>query len=109
VLVRPPGPAAAPCAHLDEVRAAGPAHDPSDDGCHECLRTGRPYRELRMCQTCGHVGCCDSSPGRHAAAHHARSGHPLVRSFEPGEDWYWCYADERLFEVPGESPAPSRT
>ncbi len=107
VLVRPPRTTAEPCAHLDAVRSAGPAPAPGDDGCHECLRTGRPYRELRLCQTCGHVGCCDSSPGRHAAAHHAETGHPLVRSFEPGEDWYWCYPDERLFEVPGGSPAPS--
>jgi MFS family permease len=108
VLVRPPRTAAAPCAHLDAVRAADGPPAPGDDGCHECLRTGRPYRELRMCQTCGHVGCCDSSPGRHAAAHHAETGHPLVRSFEPGEDWYWCYPDERLFEVAGGAPAPSR-
>ena len=105
VLVRPPRSAAAPCGHLERAREV----TPSDDGCHECLRDRTPYRELRICQTCGHVGCCDSSPGRHATAHQQESGHPLVRSFEPGENWYWCYPDRRLFEVPDAAPAPSRS
>ncbi len=60
-----------------------------------------------MCQECGHVGCCDSSPNRHATAHYHATGHPLVRSFEPGEDWWWCYADGLLFEVDGAPPSPS--
>jgi hypothetical protein len=105
VLVRPPRSAAGPCGHLEGARDV----TPSDDGCHECLRDRTPYRELRICQTCGHVGCCDSSPGRHATAHQQESGHPLVRSFEPGENWYWCYPDHRLFEVPDAAPAPSRS
>jgi hypothetical protein len=60
-----------------------------------------------MCQTCGHVGCCDNSPKRHATAHFHETSHPLIRSFEPGEDWWWCYVDELAFEVPGAGPAPS--
>jgi uncharacterized UBP type Zn finger protein len=55
-----------------------------------------------MCQSCGRVGCCDGSPGKHATAHHHETGHPLVRSFEPGERWWWCYIDEDLFEVAGQ-------
>jgi uncharacterized UBP type Zn finger protein len=60
-----------------------------------------------MCMTCGHVGCCDSSPNKHATAHWHLTSHPLVRSFEPGEDWWWCYPDELRFEVPDAPPAPS--
>jgi uncharacterized UBP type Zn finger protein len=52
-----------------------------------------------MCQTCGQIGCCDSSPNKHATAHHRASGHPVVRSVEPGEDWSWCYADEVMFRL----------
>jgi hypothetical protein len=64
---------------------------PSSPGCEDCLRTGDRWVHLRMCQTCGHVGCCDSSPNRHATAYwHAHHDHPLVRSYEPGEDWWWC-------------------
>jgi hypothetical protein len=61
-----------------------------------------------MCRSCGHVGCCDSSPARHATAHNAESGHPLVSSFEPGEDWWWCYVDEIGFLVP-DQPTYSHT
>jgi hypothetical protein len=87
----------AECSHLDKV---DPAAAPSANGCEDCLATGGRWVHLRMCRTCGHVGCCDSSPSRHATAHHAGSGHPLVSSFEPGEDWWWCYADEVGFVVP---------
>ena len=58
------------------------------------MKIGSPWVHLRLCLTCGHVGCCDSSPSRHASAHHTESGHPIVRSVIPGEDWRWCYADE---------------
>jgi hypothetical protein len=92
------------CTHLD---TAAPVN-PSGDGCVECLAQGGRWVHQRMCQACGHVGCCDSSPGKHATAHfHANPDHPLVRSFEPGEDWWWCYADEVAFEVDGQAPAPS--
>lgn len=62
---------------------------------------------LRICMTCGHVGCCDSSRNRHASAHYNAVGHPVVHSFEPGENWWWCYADQTTFEVEGAEPAPS--
>ena len=90
------------CAHLDSITAAFP----SAPGCEECLATGGRWVHLRMCQTCGHVGCCDSSPGRHATAHFRLTGDPLVRSFEPGEDWFWCYVDEVMFEL-ALPPGPS--
>ncbi|MCX5285155.1 UBP-type zinc finger domain-containing protein [Streptomyces sp. NPDC060011] len=73
---------------------------PGTEGCAECLARGGTWVHLRACLTCGHVGCCDSSRGQHAHAHHERSGHPLVRSVEPGETWAWCYEDE-VFLRPG--------
>lgn len=91
------------CSHLDEVRTA----EASGDGCVECLAGGGTWVHLRRCIGCGHVGCCDSSPGRHATAHFRTTGHPLVQSFEPGEDWYWCYVDEVAFELEGDGPSPS--
>ena len=78
------------CTHLDEIRDV----TPSADGCEECLRDGTRWVHLRICMACGHVGCCDSSPGRHASAHHRQTVHPVVRSLQPGEDWAWCYVDE---------------
>jgi Zn-finger in ubiquitin-hydrolases and other protein len=91
------------CTHLDTVQQVSP----SAPGCEDCMRTGDRWVHLRMCQTCGHVGCCDSSPNRHATAHNHTTGHAIVRSFEPGEDWWWCYADELMFTVEGADPAPS--
>jgi hypothetical protein len=64
------------------------------EGCEECLRIGSPWVHLRLCLTCGHVGCCDQSPGKHARRHAGLVGHPIIRSFEPGEDWRWCFVDE---------------
>jgi uncharacterized UBP type Zn finger protein len=93
------------CRHLDSITDV----TPSDDGCHECLLTGGRWVHLRLCQTCGHVGCCDNSPNRHATKHFRDTGHPIIRSFEPGEDWWWCYADELFFEIPGAPPAPSHS
>lgn len=78
------------CSHLERIRPVLP----SAAGCEECLAEGGVWVHLRICMTCGHVGCCDSSPGRHATAHFHATGHPVVRSLEPGEDWGWCYADE---------------
>ena len=91
------------CTHLDDIRTA----TASGDGCVECLATGGRWVHLRRCATCGHVGCCDSSPHRHATAHFHSSAHPLMQSFEPGEDWYWCYVDELAFEPAGEGPSAS--
>ncbi|MDP9073428.1 MAG: UBP-type zinc finger domain-containing protein [Actinomycetota bacterium] len=81
---------------------------PSSAGCQDCLAAGRhDWVHLRLCMTCGHVGCCDSSPGRHATKHFMATTHPIVRSYEPGEDWFWCYQDEVLFELEGAPPAHS--
>lgn len=70
--------------------------EPRTAGCEECLRSGGRWVHLRMCRICGHVGCCDSSPGRHATAHFHETGHPIARSIEPGESWSWCYVDEEV-------------
>lgn len=92
------------CTHLDAVQDVMP----SGDGCVECLRDGGRWVHLRLCMACGHVGCCNSSPGKHATAHaHEHAGHPIIRSFEPGEDWWYCYSDELTFAVEGQEPAPS--
>ena len=88
------------------ARGINPAATPSGQGCVECLATDGWWLHLRRCATCGHVGCCDSSPNRHASAHFRVGGHPVVQSFEPGEDWYWCYAD-RLFLEDGRGGSPS--
>lgn len=77
------------CTHLDAVRAV----EPRSDGCEECLATGSRWVHLRLCLSCGHVGCCDSSPNRHATKHFHGTRHPIVRSAEPGESWRWCYVD----------------
>lgn len=68
---------------------------PSSKGCEDCLKIGGRWVHLRLCLTCGHVACCDSSPNRHARAHANHTKHPIVQSFEPGEDWRWCYVDEQ--------------
>lgn len=78
------------CTHLNLVRPV----TPSGEGCVECLKSGDTWVHLRLCRTCGHVGCCDDSKNRHARKHFAAAGHPIISSFEPGEDWSWCFADE---------------
>ena len=77
------------CSHLETVHEV----TPNADGCEECLKRGDTWVHLRLCLSCGHVGCCDSSKNKHATKHYHRAGHPIVRSLEPGEDWRWCYAD----------------
>jgi uncharacterized UBP type Zn finger protein len=77
------------CTHLSEIQTV----KPSAPGCQECLATGSEWVHLRECLSCGHVGCCDSSPNRHATAHFHQTKHPIMQSFEPGEDWRWCYID----------------
>ena len=84
------------CEHLGEAQEV----TPSGDGCVECLQSGGRWVHLRLCEICGHVGCCDSSPNKHATAHFHATGHPLVQSYEPGEDWWWCYSDNVAFTVP---------
>jgi len=71
---------------------------PSGTGCAECEETGGWWFHLRRCTQCGHIGCCDSSPSQHASAHAAATGHPVIRSFEPGESWFWSYAENQLYE-----------
>lgn len=85
------------CTHLDQIGDV----EPNTDGCEECLKTNSTWVHLRLCLTCGHVGCCDSSPGRHATKHYRKSGHAIVRSLEPGEDWAWCNVDEVYLEPAG--------
>ena len=87
------------CSHLDQIALLElPA---AVDGCEDCLLTGGRWLHLRICLTCGHVGCCDSSPSRHATAHHHATKHPIIRSLERGEDWSWCFLDEVAFVVQG--------
>jgi uncharacterized UBP type Zn finger protein len=87
----------ASCSHLDAVTIVdAPA---AIAGCEKCLKTGGRWVHLRMCQSCGHIGCCDDSPGRHATGHHHETGHPIIRSVEPGEDWSWCYRDQLMFRL----------
>ncbi|HEY7915190.1 MAG TPA: UBP-type zinc finger domain-containing protein [Blastocatellia bacterium] len=85
---------AASCIHLDQIREVAP----KSEGCEECVRLGEPWAHLRLCKTCGHVGCCDTSKNKHATKHFHDTGHPIVKSLEPGEEWGWCYADQEFFE-----------
>jgi uncharacterized UBP type Zn finger protein len=95
------------CSHLDQVEVTELPAEVA--GCEECLAAGGVWLHLRICLSCGHVGCCDSSPGRHATAHATSSSHPIIRSLEPGEELCWCYADELAFVLPalrGETRIP---
>jgi uncharacterized UBP type Zn finger protein len=78
------------CSHVDQIRDVKPI----TSGCEECLKSGDSWVHLRMCLTCGHVGCCDSSRNKHATNHYRATGHPIMRSIQPGEDWLWCFVDE---------------
>ena len=89
---------APPCTHLDHVRLTRLPE--SAAGCEDCLAGGTQWLHLRICLECGHVGCCDDSPGRHASAHAESSGHPLIRSLEPGENWSWCFVDQVGLLIP---------
>ncbi len=89
----------ASCSHLDQVHDVAPS---TTKGCEDRLKIGDTWVHLRECLSCGHVGCCDSSKNRHATAHFRSSAHPLIRSFQPGEDWAFCYVDDVMFE-----PAPT--
>jgi uncharacterized UBP type Zn finger protein len=97
------------CAHLEKIaegRTGGVT--PSSHGCKECLASGSSWVHLRLCLSCGHVGCCDNSPNKHATKHFHSTKHPVIKSFEPDENWAWCYVDESSLEeiraFPGESP-----
>jgi uncharacterized UBP type Zn finger protein len=90
------GDTAAMCSHLDEIHLDVA---PSGSGCKECLEIGDIWVHLRRCMTCGHVGCCDSSKNKHATKHYRATDHPIIRSFQPGESWFWCYPDQLMFEL----------
>jgi Zn-finger in ubiquitin-hydrolases and other protein len=95
------------CSHLDTVLIT--ELPPEVDGCEDCLAIGGQWLHLRICLECGHVGCCDDSPNRHASHHAASSGHPIIRSLEPGEDWCWCFKDDLAMRIPavrGETRIP---
>ena len=97
----------ATCTHLDQIEITQLPE--SVDGCEDCLATGSKWMHLRICLSCGRVGCCDSSPERHASAHAAQTEHPLIRSLQPGEAWSWCFEDEAgllIEEIKGETRIP---
>jgi hypothetical protein len=83
------------CEHLSEMREVVP----SAKGCEDCLKIGSWWVHLRLCEICGHVGCCDNSPNKHATKHYHATKHPIIKSFEPGEDWGYCYPDDLFFET----------
>ncbi|MEZ0095566.1 UBP-type zinc finger domain-containing protein [Streptacidiphilus sp. EB129] len=82
------------CTHLDRIRDVAPR----TEGCEECLALGDSWVHLRMCLSCGHVGCCDSSRNRHATKHYHATDHPIAASAEPGEDWAWCFPDQLVLK-----------
>jgi hypothetical protein len=97
----------ASCTHLDSIAITQLPEEVA--GCEDCLRDGTKWLHLRICLGCGHVGCCDDSPQKHATAHAGASGHPIIRSLEPGEDWCWCYVDEigmRIQQITGHTRIP---
>jgi CPA2 family monovalent cation:H+ antiporter-2 len=90
------------CTHLDTIDLGV---QPDAEGvCPDCVAIGSRWVHLRQCMSCGHVACCDDSPNRHASKHHGATGHPIIRSKEPGEDWYWCFIDELAFRLEGPQP-----
>jgi uncharacterized UBP type Zn finger protein len=84
------------CSHLDQIQDV----TPSAQGCEECLQTGDRWVHLRICRTCGHVGCCDNSKNKHATQHYHATQHPIVQSFQPGEVWFYCYPERIMFDLP---------
>lgn len=100
------------CTHVNLIQNVAP----SGPGCVECLKSNGRWVHLRRCATCGHIGCCDSSPARHARKHAHAQHHPIIQSYEPGEDWLYCFIDDATFDIaamhhspshpPGWSPGP---
>ena len=83
------------CEHLSEIKKV----TPSAEGCEDCLKMGGKWLHLRLCEICGHVGCCDSSPNKHATKHFHSTSHPIIKSFEKGEEWFYCYVDDIFYET----------
>ena len=92
------------CTHLDHVKITELPDEVA--GCEDCLAAGGRWVHLRICLECGRVGCCDSSPGRHASKHAGTAGHPIIRSIEPGERWAWCFVDEEVLRIDGVTGEP---
>lgn len=83
---------------MTAIPGIDPSVPPSGTGCVECDAAGGWWIHLRRCTQCGHIGCCDSSPSQHASAHAAATGHPIITSFEPGEDWFWSFQESAFYE-----------
>src|SRR6202043_3488867 len=83
---------------MEQIKGVNPEVPPSGAGCLECEENGGWWFHLRRCAECGHVGCCDNSPAQHATKHATATAHPLIRSFEPGEEWFWSYQEEQFYE-----------
>jgi uncharacterized UBP type Zn finger protein len=88
------------CNHFTDLTTV----PPSGSGCVECLEIGGTWVHLRACVACGHIGCCDQSPNQHATKHYRQTEHPVIRSFEPGEAWWYCFADDAFVEIEGVGP-----
>lgn len=86
------------CEHLVHAAGSRPPAPRTPAGCEECLKLGQAWVHLRLCLACGHVGCCDSSIGKHATKHFQHERHPVIQSFQPGESWKWCYVDEQMVD-----------
>jgi uncharacterized UBP type Zn finger protein len=91
------------CSHADQITSA----ERASEGCAKCVEMGDSWVHLRMCKTCGHVGCCDNSKNKHATAHFNETEHPIIQSAEPREDWLWCYVDRQRLTMPKDPPAPT--
>jgi hypothetical protein len=89
-----------PCGHYNQIRDV----KPSARGCEDCLRIGSAWVHLRLCRVCGHVGCCDDSPNRHARAHFHAAGHPIIEGYDPPEGWGYCFTDDVMVELPDQTP-----
>jgi hypothetical protein len=89
-----------PCGHRPTIATV----TPSARGCQECLVSGSPWVHLRICRSCGHVGCCDDSPNRHATRHFQATQHPIIEGYDPPEGWGWCYVDKTMVELPDQTP-----
>mgnify|MGYP000014584484 FL=1 len=87
------------CTHMDMIRSV----TPSAKGCEDCLRIGSEWVHLRLCRACGHVGCCDDSPHRHATAHYRTTQHPIIEGYDPPEGWGWCFVDEAMVDLPDQT------
>lgn len=100
----------------DQIPGVDPTAEPSGTGCVECEAAGGWWLHLRRCAQCGHIGCCDTSPSQHATAHAKQTGHQILRSFEPGETWFWSYSENDFYDNgpvlagpqshPAEQPVP---